>query len=151
MRHLRLTTLTLAGLTALGAAIVAADEPLEFTDIFGDPIDIGTPRSGETFTAAVEQFHMTGENPYGGDADAIAAGQRIYRQACQACHLPDGSGRMGPSLIDDNYKHERTATDKGFFEIVYGGAAGAMQAFGNRYDQDQILQVMAYIETLRPD
>jgi hypothetical protein len=35
------------------------------------------------------------------------------------------------------------------FEIIYGGAAGAMQAFGDRMDQDEILRLMAFTETLR--
>jgi cytochrome c-L len=35
------------------------------------------------------------------------------------------------------------------FEIIYGGAAGAMQPFGKRMDQDDILRIMAFVETLR--
>jgi cytochrome c-L len=137
---------------ALLAVTASADEPLTFGHVFDDaPLDVTTPRSGETFTAAVETFHVTGENPYSGDAEAIAAGKRLYDRHCQACHLPDGSGRMGPALIDDTYQYPRTATDKGFFEVLYGGAAGAMQAFGRRADQDDLLRIMAYVETLKAD
>jgi cytochrome c-L len=46
------------------------------------------------------------------------------------------------------HKYPRTDTQKGKFEIVYAGGAGAMQAFGRRIDQDQILKVLAYVETL---
>ena len=56
---------------------------------------------------------------------------------------------MGPSLIDDKWAHEGLETDKGKFEIIYGGGLGAMQAFGDRYDQDQIHKIMAYIHKLR--
>ena len=49
----------------------------------------------------------------------------------------------------DNPKRARTGTERGRFEIIYAGGAGAMQAFGQRLDQDQILQVMAYLEVLR--
>ncbi len=59
------------------------------------------------------------------------------------------AGRLGPSLIDDTWRYPRTGTDRGMFEVIYAGAAGAMQAFGRRMDQDDILRVMAYIETLR--
>ena len=62
--------------------------------------------------------------------------------------LAHGSGRIGPSLIGDNSKRARTGTERGRFEIIYAGA-GAMQAFGQRLDQDQILQVMAFLEVLR--
>ena len=85
------------------------------------------------------------------EAAAVAAVKPLYTRHCQACHLPGGRGRMGPSLIDSDYRYPRTATDKGFFEVLYGGAAGAMQAFGHRVDQDDLLKIMAYVETLRPD
>ena len=41
------------------------------------------------------------------------------------------------------------ATDVGTFEIVYGGGAGAMQAFGDRLTQEEILKIMAYIDSLK--
>jgi cytochrome c-L len=66
---------------------------------------------------------------------------------CQMCHLPDGSGRMGPSLIDSQHVHERIANDVGLFEVVFGGASGAMQPFSKRMTQDQILKTMAYLRT----
>lgn len=67
----------------------------------------------------------------------------------EACHLPDGSGRIGPSLIGDTHHYPRFTTDKGIFEIVYGGATGAMQPFGKRLTQDQILKVIAYVRSLK--
>lgn len=123
-------------------------EPLEFTHVLDDePLDVHTPREGEEFTEAVEQFHVTGENPYSGDDEATAEGQDIFSGTCRPCHGVQGSGGMGPPLDDDEYRRERAATDKGMFEIIFGGSAGAMQAFGERLDQDEILRVMAYIET----
>lgn len=106
-------------------------------------------RPDQEITPAVEAFRRTGENPYLGDEDAIAAGKKLYAQYCQACHMPDGSGRIGPNLVDDQWKYERAGTAVGRFEIIYAGAAGAMQAFGRRMDQDEILKVMAYIDALR--
>ena len=144
--------LALPLLALLAVPEAVADEPLDFGHVFDDaPLPVTTPRSGETFSDAVLTFHVTGENPYSGDANAIAAGKPLYDRHCQACHMPDGRGRMGPSLIDDTYQYPRSATDKGFFEVIYGGAAGAMQGFGRRVDQDDLLKIMAYVETLRPD
>jgi cytochrome c-L len=40
-------------------------------------------------------------------------------------------------------------TDQGKFEIIYAGGAGAMQAFGRRITQDDILHVMAYLDELK--
>ena len=103
----------------------------------------------EQITDAVTEFYRTGSNPYSGSADAVAAGKESYNQWCVACHLPDGTGQIGPSLVDDQYQYPRANTDVGVFEITYAGAAGAMQAFGNRISQDGILKIMAFIETLK--
>lgn len=157
MRNLGRPLLVLVGL-CLGPADLAAsqagdaseDEPLVFRHALDDSIlDVLTPRPEETFTPQVETFHITGENPYSGDDEAIADGRALYNRWCQACHMPDGSGRIGPALNDDAFLRPRVATDQGMFEIIYGGGAGAMQAFGVRMDQDDILRVMAFLKTLR--
>lgn len=136
-------------LFALGVAagsLLAAQDGGRFLDpLNNEPLDIPLP---EDASEAVRQFHKTGENPYAGDEQAIAAGKEIYTRWCQACHLPDGTGRIGPSLVDDQWKRERTATDKGKFEIIYAGGAGAMQAFDQRLSQDEILEVIAYLNEL---
>jgi cytochrome c-L len=106
-------------------------------------------RPNQTITDAVRQFQQTGENPYRGDQAAIQAGRALYNQWCAACHLPDATGRIGPSLVDEEIRYPRVGTDVGMFEVIYGGAAGAMQAFGRRMDQDQILKIMAYIRQLQ--
>lgn len=140
----------LASAPAQNDAASAEGEPLDFTHALDDePLDVLTPREGEEFTEAVQEFHVTGENPYSGDEEAIADGQEIYNDTCRACHGAEGAGGMGPALGDDEYRRERAATDKGMFEIIYGGSAGAMQPFHNRLDQDVMLRVMAYIETFR--
>jgi cytochrome c-L len=139
----------LAMLTALGAAAGAGEDSVRFLDpLTNEPLEIELPPDS---SEAVASFHETGENPYAGDQQAIAEGERIYDRWCQACHLPDGSGRIGPNLNDDQWRYPRTGTDVGQFEIVYAGGAGAMQAFGTRLDQDQILKVVAFVETLRKE
>ena len=142
MRQLALAALLLAAAPA--AAEVAFRHALDDAPL---PLDL---RPDQALTEAVQAFHETGENPYSGDADAIAAGEDTYAKLCQSCHLPDGTGRIGPNLTDGDWLYERAGTDVGRFEVIYGGAAGSMQAFGQRIDQDEILKVMAYIDTLRP-
>ena len=107
-------------------------------------------KPGEVETEAVKEFKATGKNPYIGDEQALAGGKKLYQENCQACHLPDGSGRIGPSLISDNWEHERAATDVGMFEIIYGGASGAMQSFARRgMTQDEMLRIIAYVRSLK--
>ena len=133
---------------AWGGAVFA--EGVVFRHAINDsPLDV-KPGPNEVETEAVKTFKQTGRNLYRGDAQAIAEGKRLYEANCQVCHLPDGSGRIGPSLIGDDWVHERVATDIGMFEVIYGGASGAMQSFARRgMTQDQILKVVAYVRSLR--
>lgn len=103
----------------------------------------------ETVTSKVLEFRKTGKNPYRGDKEAIGAGRATYDQWCAACHLPDGTGRIGSNLTDRQVIYPRVATDAGMFEVIYGGGTGAMQSFGSRLTQDEILRLMAFIETLK--
>ena len=123
-----------------------AATPLEFRTIVGDrPIEIPDDR----ITIAFEEFRETGENPFVGDEEALAEGKALYSRLCQACHMPDGSGRIGPSLRDDRWRHPELETPAGRFSIIHSGGAGAMQAFHPRMDLDEMLKVMAYIRTFR--
>jgi cytochrome c-L len=132
----------------LALAAHAATSPPFTSPLDNEPLEV-KPLPGEQITEAVQKFYETGENPYKGDSAALTKGKDLYQTYCQACHLQDGSGRIGPSLIGDTHHYPRFTTDKGIFEIIYGGGTGAMQPFGKRLTQDQILQVMAYVRTLK--
>jgi cytochrome c-L len=132
---------------ALTGGLVLA-QGIVFRHVFDkSPLDV-SPKPGEVLTDAVKEFRKTGENPYKGNADAVAQGKKLYDDFCASCHLPDGSGRIGPSLIEDYHIHEEIKNDVGLFSIVFGGGAGAMQPFSKRMTQDEILKVMAYVRTL---
>lgn len=135
-------------LAATGGSPAVAD--VEFRHALDDsPLDL-EPIKGEEITDAVKAFRKDGNNPYNGKADAIAAGKTLYEDNCQACHLDDGRGGMGSSLIDDVYVNARANTDVGVFEIIHSGASGAMRSFAERgVTQDQILKLIAYIHTLK--
>jgi len=142
-----LQALLLAGLLIFGTTVLSA---IEFRHALDDsPLDL-SPLPGETFTEAVKTFHKTGVNPYNGDAEAVAKGKELYEENCQVCHMPDGSGNMGPSLIGDTTVLPRTGTDVGLFEIIHSGGSGAMRSFSKRgMTQDQILTIMAYVRSLK--
>lgn len=132
------------------AALAPALADVEFRHALDDsPLDLA-PISGETITDAVTSFRKDGKNPYNGNADAIAAGKELFDNDCQSCHASDGTGGMGPSLVDDVYVNERANTDVGMFEIIHSGASGAMRSFADRgVTQDQILKIIAYIHSLK--
>lgn len=108
-------------------------------------------RKKQEITAAVTQFHETGENPYAGDKAALEEGGKLYQKRCKACHAADGSGKVGPSLADEEWMYPRTNTEVGRFEIIYGGGKGSMRGFGRQMDQDDILKVMAYVDLFRSE
>jgi cytochrome c-L len=132
----------------LGSGLMA--EPIVFRHALDNsPLEV-KPRPNEVDSEAVKSFKETGKNAYLGDEQALAEGKKLYRVECQACHLPDGAGRIGPTLIADAWKYERAATDVGMFEILYGGASGAMQSFARRgMTQDQMLKVIAFVRSLK--
>lgn len=139
----------------IGACVVAASvvlfsavaQEITFRHALDNaPLEV-KPKPGEQETEAVKEFKKTGKNPYDGNPEAIAEGKKLYVTYCQMCHMPDGSGRMGPSLIDGQRVHERITNDVGLFELIYGGGSGAMQPFSKRMTQDEILKSMAYLRT----
>lgn len=85
-------------------------------------------------------------NPYRGDAAAIAAGSEVWATICVACHMPDGSGLVGPSLIDPYWKYGNS--DEVLFESVDGGRPLGMPPWGSQLGSEKIWNVLAYMETL---
>ncbi|MDP1907379.1 MAG: c-type cytochrome [Hyphomicrobium sp.] len=135
---------------ALTVALAVPAAAVEFLNALDDsPLDL-SPIPNEQFTDAVKSFREDGKNPYVGVADAVAAGKALYDANCQVCHKPDGSGGMGPSQIDDTFGNPRANTDVAKFEIIQSGAAGAMRPFSKRgVTQDQILKIIAYVDSLK--
>ena len=131
-------------------AVTARAEEIEFLSVAdSSPLDL-TPKPGEVETDAVRAFKATGRNPYIGQEPALREGRRLYQARCQACHLRDGKGRLGPSLVTEQPEYTQTKTDVGLFAIIYGGATGSMQPFSLQgLRQDNILKVMAYVTSLR--
>jgi cytochrome c-L len=148
-RRLRRGTGLLPAIALSAALVLPAFAAVEFRHALDDsPLDL-TPIEGEEITDAVKTFRQTGKDPYVGNAEAVTAGKVLYDENCQACHMPDGTGGMGPSLIDDVFLNERADTDVGKFEIIHSGAAGAMRPFSKRgITQDQILKIIAFLHTL---
>src|SRR5262245_30412969 len=90
----------------------------------------------------------TTRNPLGASAAAIADGQRVYDQTCQACHGPAGQGDRGPALHAGALP--RTREDGDLFHTIREGVAGSqMPPFKNLSDT-QVWQLVSYIRSLAP-
>src|SRR5215204_4211489 len=142
--------LSVLGVASVLVGVEALAGPIVFRHALDNSqLEVKAQRN-EIETEDVKSFKETGKNPYAGNQQALAEGKRLYQVNCQACHLPDGSGRIGSTLIADTWKYERAATDVGMFEILYGGASGAMQSFARRgMTQDQMLKVIAFVRSLK--
>ena len=85
-------------------------------------------------------------NPIVGDPAAVAAGEKLYRQTCQACHGGEGRGDRGPLLATNNFSHGNDDSD--LFRNIFTGITGtAMPAF-SKLTTDQIWQLVTYIRSL---
>ncbi len=78
----------------------------------------------------------------------LAVGEAIFQTNCVSCHGRDGSGISGPNMTDDVYKNIKQLSD--IPHIVKEGAnKGAMPAWGNRLQQNEVVLVSAYVASLR--
>jgi len=98
--------------------------------------------------AAVAQEHTTtnGTNPLAGSPAAVAAGEKLYRQTCQACHGGQARGDRGPALATNTFAHG--SEDADLFRNIRSGISGsAMPAF-SKLTTDQTWQLISYIRSL---
>ena len=103
-------------------------------------VDVATERY------AAVRADLPSENPYTGDSAAIAQGQEVWISTCSACHKPDGSGLVGPSLIDPYWKYGDS--DEALFETVNAGRPLGMPPWGPQLGSEKIWKVLAYMRTL---
>jgi cytochrome c oxidase cbb3-type subunit 3 len=96
--------------------------------------------------AAATRASQPTSNPYRGDAAAIAEGQQVFLQICAACHKPDGSGLVGPSLVDPYWKYGHG--DSELFQSVMEGRPAGMPAWGAQLGSEKVWRALAYLETL---
>lgn len=101
-------------------------------------------RLEEQFAAVREELPTS--NPYRGDAAAIAEGRETFETICVACHLADGRGLVGPSLVDPYWKYGND--DETLFETVSQGRPAGMPPWGTQLGTEKIWKVLAYLETL---
>ncbi len=87
------------------------------------------------------------KNPLAGKPEAVVAGQKLFVQACQACHGGNAAGsERGPALSTGVFKHG--AKDGEIFINIRNGIRGTqMPAFG-RLTIDQGWELVSYLRSL---
>jgi len=86
------------------------------------------------------------QNPFRGDAAAISEGKQVFDTICAACHKVDGSGLVGPSLVDPYWKYGDADSD--LYQTVSEGRPLGMPPWGPLLGAEKIWKSLAYIETL---
>jgi alcohol dehydrogenase (cytochrome c) len=86
------------------------------------------------------------QNPLAGNAAAVTTGERLYGQACQACHGGEARGDRGPSLTTRELPHG--SADDEIFRNVRNGIAGSEMPAFPELTADQIWQLITYIRSL---
>lgn len=131
--------------TALAVAALAA---CDRRDDRGAPPAGATPRSApqSQLVPGLPQPRQPTANPYSGDAAAIAEGRRLYGWFnCAGCHSQGGGG-MGPALMDDKWIYGSDPAN--LYSVIVEGRPNGMPAFGGHIPEQQIWQIIAFIETL---
>jgi cytochrome c oxidase cbb3-type subunit 3 len=86
-------------------------------------------------------------NPLAGDAVAEREGRRLFvGYNCYGCHGGRGGGGMGPSLRDPTWIYGSTPAD--LFTSISEGRAHGMPAWGKQLPEQQIWQLVAYMQSL---
>jgi cytochrome c oxidase cbb3-type subunit 3 len=85
-------------------------------------------------------------SPYQENAYGMGEGKRLYgAYNCNGCHAQGGGG-IGPALMDDLWIYG-SEPDQIYSTIVQGRPNG-MPAFGGRIPNQQIWQIVAYVQSL---
>lgn len=72
-------------------------------------------------------------------------GQLLYRSMCASCHGADLRGGLGPNLMDDEWVYGSGRDDMAQI-IREGSLAGGMPAFGASLSDEQVNQIIDFIE-----
>jgi len=87
------------------------------------------------------------KNPYEGQADAIAAGEKLFRQHCAECHGEDARGIRTAANLRMAYVQGATPGELVWF-LRNGNLAHGMPSWSGLPEQRR-WQIVAYIKTLR--
>jgi PQQ-dependent dehydrogenase (methanol/ethanol family) len=85
------------------------------------------------------------KNPLAGQAEAIAAGKRLYLASCSGCHGPTAEGGRGPNLARG--EQVRGSTNRRLLSVIRDGVKGSeMPPFP--LPEEKIWQIVAYLRDL---
>jgi cytochrome c oxidase cbb3-type subunit III len=85
-------------------------------------------------------------SPYQDNAYGMGEGKRLYSAFnCNGCHAMGGGG-MGPALMDDKWIYG--SSPEQIYSTIVQGRPDGMPAFGDRIPDQQVWQLVAYVQSL---
>lgn len=82
------------------------------------------------------------------DTGTIDQGKAVFAKNCVSCHLPDGSGQIGPNLTDLSQIHGSMRLD--IYQTIYNGVPDkGMLTWNGVLAPEELAAVAAYVTTLR--
>jgi mono/diheme cytochrome c family protein len=82
----------------------------------------------------------------GGGVKPAQGGEQVYRQICQACHMPDARGGSGAAVIPALARNPKLADASYPISMVLRGK-GVMPWFAGALRPAQVAAVVGYIRT----
>jgi cytochrome c oxidase cbb3-type subunit 3 len=83
---------------------------------------------------------------YYDNADAVAAGMKLYKAYnCSGCHS-NGGGGMGADLMDDQWIYGGRLAQ--IHQTIVEGRPNGMPAWGGKIPDEQIWQIAAYVRSM---
>ncbi|WP_153556916.1 cbb3-type cytochrome c oxidase N-terminal domain-containing protein [Roseimaritima sediminicola] len=82
------------------------------------------------------------------DEKWVGVGRSVFEANCIQCHGREGQGEIGPNLTDEHFKNVRGIEDLATV-VIKGAGNGAMPAWANRLQTNEIVLVAAYVASLR--
>lgn len=140
MRH---RTLLLLGVVAL--AVACERENREYQQL---PVGASRPDTVHltNLQPGQPQVRKPVESPYEENAWGLGEGKRLYQSYnCNGCHAMGGGG-IGPALMDDKWIYGFSPEQ--IYSSIVQGRPNGMPAFGGRIPNDQIWQIVAYVQSL---
>jgi cytochrome c oxidase cbb3-type subunit III len=88
----------------------------------------------------------TVESPFRDNAYGLSEGKRLYAAFnCKGCHA-NGGGAIGPALMDHRWIYG--SRPEQIYSTIVEGRPNGMPAFGGRIPDQQLWQIVAYVQSL---
>lgn len=98
------------------------------------------------FAMAAQAAEAGAENPFEGNAEAIAEGQELFDEYCSECH-GTGTGGTGPDLTDAEWLYGDT--DAEIYHSITNGRPGGMPSMRYDLEKEEIWKTIAFIRSIK--